>query len=110
MDLGIRHFRIVELPEELRTGLAVVQARPGCVDEADGSSTHRWSGGMGTAREAETTDAFLKAIDLEIEAILTRSAPDALPLRQGIRSSEKGDAAEYVFQSRPQPDIEPLPT
>jgi hypothetical protein len=45
---------------------------------------------MTTGRGAEATDAFLRAIDLEIEAILMGSATDVIPLRQGTRTLRTG--------------------
>jgi len=60
---------------------------------------------MTTGRGAEATDAFLQAIDLEIEAILMGSATDVIPLRQGTRTGKDGDDFEYVFQARSKPDV-----
>src|SRR5664280_2401971 len=60
---------------------------------------------MTTGRGAEATDAFLRAIDLEIEAIPMGSATDVIPLRQGTRTGKDGDDFEYVFQARSKPDV-----
>ena len=60
---------------------------------------------MTAGRGTAATDAFLRAIDLEIEAILTRSDADAIPLRQGTRTGSDGDEIEYVFEARPKADI-----
>jgi len=60
---------------------------------------------MTTGRGAEATDAFLQAIDLEIEAILMGSATDVIPLRQGTWTGKDGDDFEYVFQARSKPDV-----
>jgi hypothetical protein len=58
-----------------------------------------------TVGHVDATDAFRRAIDLEIEAILTGSATDTIPLRQGTRTGEDGDGFEYLFQARTKPDI-----
>jgi AAA domain-containing protein/uncharacterized protein DUF5710/phospholipase D-like protein len=61
-----------------------------------------------TGRAVDATAALLRAIDLEIEAILTGSATNVIPLRLGARTAEDGDGFEYVFHSaRAAPDIAP---
>src|SRR5690349_4811191 len=52
------------------------------------------------------TEAFLRAVDLEIEAVLTGAVPtDAVPLRRGVRTGQNGDDFEYVFEATANPDI-----
>jgi hypothetical protein len=53
-----------------------------------------------------STEAFLRAIDLEIEAIVCGSATDAIVLRNGVRTGEDGDEFEYVFRPRSKPGVE----
>jgi hypothetical protein len=60
---------------------------------------------MTTAGGVEAADVFLRAIDLEIEAVLTGSATDVTPLHHGTRTGTDGNDFEYVFQTRSKPNL-----
>jgi hypothetical protein len=82
------------------------RAGPGCVD-GSGRIGRRGSGagGMTTAGGVEAADVFLRAVDLEIEAVLTGSATDVTPLHHGTRTGTDGNDFEYVFQTRSKPNL-----